>query len=132
MVHKPTPEQQFARRYEDMVAALAKPGAEIISNLTNQNAHLWHMASGIMGEAGELFDVIKKPAIYAKGIIDRAHAVEELGDLEFFLEGLRQGLHITREETLLANVKKLGTRYATGSFSNEQAQARADKAEGAV
>ena len=114
--------------HEDMVAALAKPGAEIIADLTPQRAHLWHMASCIQGEAGELFDAIKKPCIYAKGTFDRDNIVEELGDIEFYLEGLRQGLGIMREETIAANMEKLGKRYADGGYSNAQAQARADKA----
>lgn len=114
--------------YSLMVRSLAKPGAQIIADLTPDNAHLWHMASCICGEAGELFDAIKKPAIYAKGTIDRAHVVEELGDIEFYMEGLRQKLGISRTETIVANQMKLGKRYAAGTYSNAAAQERADKA----
>lgn len=115
-------------RYEDMVAALAKPGAQVASALTPEAAHLWHMATGVSGEAGELLDAVKKHAIYVKPL-DRANVVEELGDLEFYMEGLRASLGITREETLEANkMKLLGKRYASGSYSDAQAQARADKA----
>lgn len=111
----------------DMVSKLAKPGEEILADLTPQRAHIWHMASCIQGEAGELFDAVKKPCIYAKGAFDRDNVVEELGDIEFYMEGLRQAFGITREETIVANQKKLGKRYAAGTYSNEQAQARADK-----
>lgn len=113
-----------------LVAALAKPGADIIRDLTPKNAHLWHMASCVCGEAGELFDAIKKPAIYAKGEVDRANVVEELGDIEFYLEGIRKGLDITRGETLVANMAKLQKRYSAGKFTNAAAQERADKAGG--
>lgn len=114
-------------KHDEMVAALAKPGADIIADLDAAKAHLWHMASCIQGEAGELFDAIKKPVIYNKGEFDRHNIVEELGDIEFYMEGLRQALGITREETIEANIAKLATRYRDGVYSNEQAQARADK-----
>lgn len=115
------------KAHANMVLVLAKPGSAIIDDLTPQAAHLWHMASCICGEAGELFDAIKKPAIYAKGNFDRENIVEELGDIEFYMEGLRARLGITREETLLHNLQKLGKRYASGVYSNQQAQERADK-----
>lgn len=114
--------------HAEMVQRLAKPGQQIIADLTPNGAHLWHMASCICGEAGELFDAVKKPAIYSKGSIDMDNVIEELGDLEFYMAGLRMALGITRAETLRANMAKLGKRYASGTYSNEQAQARADKA----
>ncbi len=46
--------------YSEMVAALAKPGEKIASELTGEDAHLIHMAIGISGESGELLDAIKK------------------------------------------------------------------------
>jgi NTP pyrophosphatase (non-canonical NTP hydrolase) len=114
--------------YARMVAGLAKPGAEIVATLTAEDAHQLHMAVGIAGEAGELLDAVKKAAIYRKPI-DRANVVEELGDLEFYMEGLRQGLGITREEVLAGNISKLSKRYATLTYSDSAAQQRADKAE---
>lgn len=109
-----------------MVAGLAKPGNEILNSLTPEKCHLWHMASCVPGEAGELFDAVKKHVIYEKEI-DRENVIEELGDLEFYLEGVRQSLNISREETLEANIAKLGKRYKGLQYSNEQAQNRADK-----
>lgn len=109
-----------------MVKALAKPGKDIVESLTPEDAHNLHMAVGIVGEAGELIDAIKKAVIYRKPL-DRENVVEELGDLEFYMEGLRQGLNITREETLAENVEKLSVRYGK-TYSNEAAQTRADKA----
>jgi len=115
--------------HPELVAALAKPGDQIVSSLTAEAAHMLHMAVGISGEAGELLDAVKKAAIYCKPI-DRENVIEELGDLEFYMEGLRQGLGITREVTLAANIAKLSIRYSKGSYSNEAAQARADKEDG--
>lgn len=113
----------------DLVLALAKPGGAIIDDLSPWSAHLLHMAVGASGEAGELLDAIKKVAIYARPV-DRANVVEELGDLEFYLRGLREALGISREETLAANIAKLSVRYAEGRYSNSAAQARADKEDG--
>ncbi|MDR8269105.1 nucleotide pyrophosphohydrolase, partial [Acinetobacter baumannii] len=55
--------------------------------------------------------------------------IEELGDLEFYMERIRQIIGVSREETIAANMAKLGKRYSKGTYSNEQAQARADKVE---
>lgn len=112
--------------HAELVAALGKPGEDILKEITPEEVHRWHMATGISGEAGELLDAIKKHVLY-KREIDLENVIEELGDLEFYMEGLRQGLGITREETLNYNVNKLLTRYHSGSYSNEQAQDRADK-----
>lgn len=110
----------------NLVLALAKPGHTIAAELMPADCHLIHMAIGISGESGELLDAIKKAVIYRKPL-DRANVVEELGDLEFYMEGLRQGLGITREEVLEANITKLRKRYGE-RYSDIAAQVRADKA----
>ena len=112
--------------FATMVARLSKPGDNIKNELTPKQAHLLHMAVGISGEAGELLDAVKKHAIYQKPL-DITNVVEELGDLEFFMEGLRSTLGISRDEVLAKNINKLSARYHKGLYSNEQAQARADK-----
>lgn len=124
--------------HSDTVRQLAKSGDIIASEITGGEAHMLHMAVGISGEAGELLDAIKKATIYKNQgyalnfqhngmpVIDRENVVEELGDLEFYMEGLRQGLYITREETLDANIAKLGVRYKHG-YSDQAAHDRADK-----
>jgi len=108
-----------------LVSLLAKDGREIINSLTPFKAHLLHMAVGISGEAGELLDAIKKNVVYVKDL-DRENVIEELGDLEFYMEGLRSALRISREETLVHNHAKLSKRYKEG-YSDAAAQIRADK-----
>jgi len=112
--------------HPELVQALTKPGADIVATLTPNDAHLLHMAVGIAGEGGELLDAVKKAAIYRKPI-DRENVIEELGDLEFYMEGLRQGLGITRQEVLEHNIAKLSKRYSSGTYSDKHAQERADK-----
>lgn len=130
---EPTIEQELAalrenndQDYEQWVMSKAKDGGLIASNLTASNAHLIHMAIGIAGESGELLDAIKKAVIYGKPL-DRENVIEELGDLEFYMAGLRAALDITREQVIAHNVAKLEKRYAKG-YSDKAAQERADKA----
>lgn len=113
--------------HSDMVVQLAKPGQDIVDQMTAGDAHTLHMAVGISGESGELLDAVKKAVMYRKQI-DMENIIEELGDIEFYMEGLRQGLGITREETIEANIEKLGKRYKGHNYSDQQAQDRADKA----
>ena len=112
--------------YSQMVDSLAKPGEQILAEMTRSQAHNLHMAVGISGEAGELLDAVKKSTIYQKEL-DIENVIEELGDLEFYMEGLRQMLGITRAQTLAANMKKLEKRYDGFQYSNKKAQERADK-----
>lgn len=113
-------------KFEDMVKQLAKDGDEIVQSLTGNKAHLVHMAIGIAGEAGELLDAIKKHVMYEQDL-DVENVIEELGDLEFYMEGLRQMLNLSRDHTIEQNVIKLGKRYKGHNYTDQQAQDRADK-----
>ena len=112
--------------YPALVSALQKPGAEIIAELVPKKASALHMAIGISGESGELLDAIKKWVMYGKPL-DVENVIEELGDIFFFIEGLQNDLGLTREAIIAENIKKLNKRYSTGTYSNQQAQERADK-----
>jgi NTP pyrophosphatase (non-canonical NTP hydrolase) len=109
-----------------LVAALIKPGEDMQAEMSARDMELVHMAIGVAGEAGELLDAVKKHTIYRKPL-DVGNVVEELGDLEFFLAGVRKLLNIDRSTTLRANIAKLKKRYDTLSYSNAAAIARADK-----
>lgn len=85
-----------------------------------------HAAVGIAGEAGELLDAVKKVWAYGKPL-DRENAIEELGDLEFYMEALRQQIGVSREQVLQANQEKLAKRYPGLRYSNSLAQQRLDK-----
>ena len=112
--------------FPQMVSALAKPGQDILNNLTPNQVHILHMLIGLSGEVGELGDGIKKGIIYNKPF-DFENLIEELGDIEFYLEGLRQGLGVMREEALAHCQRKLAKRYGE-KYSDSAAQLRADKA----
>lgn len=119
--YKTTPDS----RHADIVRALSKTGEAILADMNPKKAHLLHMAVGVSGEAGELLDAIKKHVIYNKPL-DCDNVIEELGDLEFYLRGIRQALVIGRTRILEANIAKLTERYGE-TYSNEAAQARKDK-----
>ncbi len=112
--------------YAQMVKQLFKPGELIREQMTSHDMELNHAALGVAGETGELVDALKKYLMYRKPL-DRENVVEELGDLEFYMEAIRQNLRISREECLEANyVKLFGKRYPNG-YSDAAAQLRADK-----
>ena len=112
--------------FNKMTLALAKVGEDILKNLTPEQANMWHMVTGIGGEAGEIVDCIKKHVIYQKPL-DIENIKEELGDLLFYMSNLMQSVGLSFEEVLQHNIDKLSVRYSSGSYSNAQAQERADK-----
>jgi NTP pyrophosphatase (non-canonical NTP hydrolase) len=118
------------RHHADLVRVLRKSGNEIMDEMTPEDANLIHMVMGISGESGELLDAIKNAVIYRKKL-DLENVIEELGDIEFYLSGLRDSLRITREQCLEHNIAKLEKRYGI-KYSNEAAQARADKQGGSA
>lgn len=111
--------------YKEFVKSKMKSGEDILETLTPEKANIIHMGMGVVGEAGELIDAIKKYTMYNKPI-DLVNVIEELGDIEFYLEGLRQVLNLNREEIIAHNIAKLDIRYANG-YSDKAAQERADK-----
>lgn len=108
-----------------LVADLVKPPEAILRELTPAAVDVLHAAVGIATEAGELLDAAKKYAIYGQPL-DRVNVIEELGDLEFYMEQLRQATGITRAECLEVNISKLRTRYGA-RYSDQAAKERADK-----
>lgn len=105
--------------YSDFVAALMK-------QMGTSTLNILHAAVGISGEAGELLDAVKKHWAYEKPL-DKENVIEELGDLEFYMQALRNEIGVPRSFIIEANRKKLSKRYATLKYSNEQAIARNDK-----
>lgn len=99
---------------------------QVYPRITPEQAHLLHMAIGIAGEATELLEAVFNH-IVTNNPLDVVNVVEELGDGEFYAEGLRQGLDISRELTLDENIAKLSKRYQDMTYSDQSAQVRADK-----
>jgi len=83
----------FEESYCNMVKRLAKPGEEILKSLTSEKVHMWHMATGISGEAGEIVEAVEINSTRPMSEIIK-HLTEELGDLTFYLHGFCQGLDL--------------------------------------
>lgn len=111
--------------YTDFVAGRMKGGEAIHASLTPGKCDLLHGAIGVAGEAGELLDAVKKHVIYGQPL-NLKNAIEELGDIEFYLQAIRNTLGIPREHIIKKNVAKLQQRYPV-TYSDEKALSRDDK-----
>ena len=89
-------------------------------------AQLLHGALGLCTEVGELQDAIKK-MFYGRNL-DKNNIIEELGDIEWYMVGIRSVLEISQAEVQARNIEKLQLRYTKG-FDAKEAVERADKAE---
>lgn len=119
-----TNDQIFADQQE-LVKLLAKPGRDLLLEMTPHKMHLIHMHTGLSGECGELIDALKKYTMYNKQL-DMVNVKEEIGDIMFYLIGLTNELNIDLYECMLLNQTKLNTRYPNG-YSNKSAIERVDK-----
>jgi NTP pyrophosphatase (non-canonical NTP hydrolase) len=113
--------------HQELVTNLVKPGGQIAKEITPLQAHMLHMVLGIAGEAGELVDAVKKHVVYRKEL-DVANVIEEIGDLQFYIEGLCQAIGKSPGFCMAANVEKLTKRYGE-KYSDKAAIERADKQE---
>lgn len=110
--------------YASFVRSLIKNPRDILSELNHYDTNLLHMSIGVVGEASEMLEMVKK-GVFNGHVIDREKFVKELGDIEFYLEGLRQHFGITREEIIEGNISKLIARYPNG-YSDVSSIVRAD------
>lgn len=112
--------------YDQFVMSTFKPTNDIVDEMTAHKAGVLHSAVIVAKEAGELLDAVARLCFYNKEL-DLENVEEELGDIEYGLATLRVQLGLSRTSSLNGNVMKLDERYSRGRFSNEQANARADK-----
>lgn len=79
---------------------------------------LEHAIYGLVTEAGELMDQIKK-AKFCGREFDLVNVVEEAGDIMWYLAVLCDELGVDFEEVWEKNIKKLATRYPE-KYSHEK------------
>lgn len=113
------------KHHKDLVTKLSKPGEVLLATVTPEKAHLWHMATGVCTEAGELLDCIKKHICYNQEL-NLENLVEEVGDILFYLQGIMNPLGISLDLCKIHNIAKLEKRYGD-TYSDEAAKHRADK-----
>lgn len=95
-----------------------------------QHAALLHYALGIVTEAGEIADALKKALIYGKEL-DEVNLLEEVGDLQWYEARLLDTLGFTFAQARERNIAKLRLRYPDG-FSERDATVRDLDAERAL
>lgn len=105
--------------YADFVLKLAThsnrlDGAELFECETL----LVHAAMGLAGEAGEFLDLIKK-FVFQEHQLSVHDAVNELGDLFFYLTLACESLGVSLDYVVEKNVQKLTLRYPDG-FSKDR------------
>lgn len=88
-------------------------------NIAPLNTDILHGAIGVVTEAGELLDSLKKTIFYNRPV-DEVNLKEEIGDCLFYLELVCQALGTTIPVELERNYGKLNVRYKDG-FSTEKA-----------
>jgi len=116
--------------YDAFVGVLRKDPVALADETTPFKADLNHAIIGICGEAGEVADAVKKFTIYNQVYDDAriAHITEELGDLEFYMQQLRNAIGVSREDCIRANIEKLCKRYPNVEYTDKRAELRLDKA----
>lgn len=114
-----------AMTYPEFVATLLKDGDELLASITPEKLEVWHLATLLAGEAGELLDAIKKHVIYNREL-DLENVFEELGDIGFAFQGFLDFFGFTRGEVEAGNRAKLLKRFPKG-YTDAAAQRRADK-----
>lgn len=103
--------------YQSLAMRTAKP--------MEQQDDLLHAALGLTGEAGEFADCIKKHWAYAQPL-NEVNAVEELGDLLWYIALACSALNVSMDEVAAANIAKLRKRYPS-KYADDLAAFRADK-----
>lgn len=136
-------DQSIEELQSEMVSKLFKKPEEITNQIyweaVSGAIALAHAMTGCGSEGAELADIAKKIMFHGKPVTEEMleHVMEELGDLYFYADALEQTLfryfgisHAGRKARAM-NIDKLwlskNARYSSGTYSDAQAHARADK-----
>jgi NTP pyrophosphatase (non-canonical NTP hydrolase) len=83
---------------------------ESVIDQANVNTRILHAGMGLVTEAGELMDALKRHTYYGKEM-DLVNVKEECGDIMWYLAILFDELGTSFEEVAETNIKKLSARY---------------------
>lgn len=86
---------------------------------SHQLSRIDHAARGMVTEAGEIIDMLKKHCSYGKPF-DKVNLLEETGDLLWYCSIMLDALGYTFEDAMGATIKKLQKRYPQG-FTKDSA-----------
>ena len=89
---------------------------------SNLSPRIEHAVMGIVTEAGELMDTVKKVKIY-QAKLDKTNLKEEIGDVMWYLAILCDELKISFEKIWDQNIRKLKIRFPE-KYTNKKALKR--------
>ena len=78
--------------------------------LTQRQTRLLHAAMGLETESGEIVDMLKRHLFYGYNM-DRINALEEVGDILWYIALILDELDSSFEMVMAANIAKLQFRY---------------------
>jgi NTP pyrophosphatase (non-canonical NTP hydrolase) len=112
----------------DQYVAAASRTANRSAESTTRDRRI-NFALGLVGEAGEVANLVKKTEFHGHPL-GRPALVDELGDVLWYLAMLADEHGISFDELASHNISKLRTRYPSG-FSEEASRQRVDAQEAA-
>lgn len=98
------------------------------ASLTVEQGRIAAAALGLVGEAGETSEVIKKYLFHGHDL-PKEKIEKELGDVLWYVAELCNALDITLENVMEQNVEKLSKRYGS-EWSSQKSIDRVDVVEG--
>ena len=108
------PKELYAQRVPDSVLALyAALGAITNPNESISSVKLLEGTMGLVGEAGEIDEIMKK-ALFQGHQLDREHIALELGDTAWYLALAANAIGYDLETILKKNLEKIKERYPEG------------------
>lgn len=106
-------------KYSTLVNKLKSPTFELPKSIHHD---LLHGVIGLVTEAAELADALKKPMAYGTKL-NMTNVKEEIGDCLFYLTLICNSIGTTLKEEMARNAAKLEARYG-GLFTKEAATKR--------
>ena len=88
----------------------------------SKDDHLLNGVLGLVGESGEIADLIKKNRMQGH-TLDIEHIVKELGDVCWYIAETASAIGCDMETIMKMNIEKLRKRYPDG-FDSERSQNR--------
>lgn len=96
---------------ENAIRTEAPVTSEMITRFSNpENIRLLHAGMGMVTEAGEFMDMLKKHLFYGKPL-DKINLAEEVGDSYWYMALAVDILKTTMNDVMTVNIDKLKARY---------------------
>ena len=109
---------QTTADYQERIEELVASGCNL--------ARLDTAASGLVAEAGEFMEIVKKIKFQGKAYDEpnKEHLQKELGDIMWYVAQAAHALGVRLDDVIYLNTLKLAARYPTGEFTVEHSEHR--------